>query len=151
MDYLARVAFWWFLSIVKFLIAPFAMIFNPGAEHWTWLETILITSSGAALGVFIFFHAGEYFIALWHFVFGKKKKKIFSPWKRRIIRLKWRWGIKGLMLISVLISVPVASVIAAKFYRHNNKALPMMIIGFFLWSLILTSIAYGIRVFELSL
>jgi hypothetical protein len=49
------------------------------------------------------------------------------------------------MLISGLISVPLTSMLAAKFYRHQPNALPMIIIGFSLWSLVLTTIAYLMR------
>lgn len=151
LEYLLKVAFWWFLSIVKFLITPFGMIFNPGSqEHWSWIETILVTSSGAALGVFIFFHAGEYIFDWWtqHF---SRPRKVFTRGRRRIIRLKWKWGLRGLMLVSGLISVPVASLLAAKFYRHDPNSLPLMIIGFFCWSVLLTSIAYGIKILGLSI
>lgn len=137
---------WWALSIVKFLIVPFLMIYS-NQEHWSWLETILITSSGAAGGAFIFFHAGEYIFNFLTKHFGsKKKKKVFTRSRRMIIRMKWKYGIKGLMLISGLISVPVASIIAAKFYRHNPNSLPLMIIGFFIWSFMLTSIAYVAKI-----
>jgi len=149
-DYFFRVGFWWLLSIVKFLFAPFGMIFNPGQEHWSWLETVMITSSGAALGVYIFFHAGEFIFEWWgrHF---NRPTKTFTKVRRRIIKMKWKWGIHGLMLISGLISVPVASLLAARFYRHDPNSLPLMIIGFFFWSVLLTSIAYAIKMLGLSI
>ncbi|MEY3398237.1 MAG: hypothetical protein RL220_831 [Bacteroidota bacterium] len=146
LEYFMRVMFWWLAAIGKFLVTPFVMIFNQewslGSEHWSWLETVLVTSSGAALGTFIFFHFGEY-IFNWFAHHLGKNKRIFTPLRRRIIRMKWKYGIKGLMLISGLISVPVASLVAAKFYRHDQNALPLMIAGFFFWSLVLTSLAYA--------
>ncbi len=144
-----KIFFWWMACIGKFLFVPFAMILDDGGEHWSWLGTIAITSSGAALGVYIFFHFGEYIFNWLAHVFWKPKKN-FKPWKRRIIKLKWRYGIKGLMLISGLISVPIASLVAAKFYRHNPNALSMMIVGFFFWSVLLSSVAYGMKLIGLS-
>lgn len=153
MLYLARVFFWWMMSVVKFLITPFLMIFNPGQEHWSWIEVVLITSSGAAGGAYLFFHGGEYLIKIWQRLydkwvqrfFRKKNKRIFSSTRRNIIRIKWKFGLHGLMLFSGLLSVPVASMLAAKFYRHQPNALPMIIIGFGIWSIVLTSIAYVVR------
>jgi hypothetical protein len=145
MMYLARVIFWWMWSVVKFIITPFVMILKTSGEHWTWLEVVLITSSGAAGGAYIFFHGGEYLVQLWKRFFGKKPKRIFNATRRNIIRVKWKFGLKGLMLISGLISVPLTSMLAAKFYRHQPNALPMIIIGFSLWSLVLTTIAYLMR------
>jgi hypothetical protein len=141
--YLLKVLGWWGLSFVKFLFVPFFMI-HSNKEHWSWLETILITSSGAAGGVFLFFHLGEYIFNWWAKHFGKKGK-VMTKGRRFIVRIKWKWGLKGLMLISGLISVPIASLLAAKFYRHNPNALPMMIIAFFVWSVLLTSLAYSTR------
>ncbi|MFN9802110.1 MAG: hypothetical protein ACK54P_18980, partial [Bacteroidota bacterium] len=80
----------------------------------------------------------------WARQFGRSKR-VMTRGRRMIIRIKWKWGIKGLMLLSGLISVPVASLLAAKFYRHNPNALPMMIIAFFLWAILLTSVAYSTK------
>jgi hypothetical protein len=143
-EYLARVFMWWLLSIVKFLVAPFSMIFNPGPEKWSLVETIAITSSGAALGVFIFFHFGE-IIFDWLAHHFQTKKRIFNRRNRFFIRIKHKWGFKGLLFVSGLISVPIASMVGAKLYRHNPNALPMLIIAFFCWSVLLSSIAYGLK------
>ncbi|MDZ4752452.1 MAG: hypothetical protein SGI87_12610 [Flavobacteriales bacterium] len=146
LEYFARVLFWCLAAIGKFLVTPFFMIFSSewsaSGEHWSWMETILISSSGAALGTFIFFHFGEYIFNWFGHHLGKNKR-IFTPGRRRLVRMKWKYGIKGLIMISVFISVPLSSLLAAKFYRHNSSALPLMITGFFFWAIVLTSIAYA--------
>jgi hypothetical protein len=141
--YFLKVAWWWLLSIVKFLFAPFLMTFDPTSD-WMWWEVVWITSSGAALGAFLFFHAGETIMNAWTHHFGKPKKT-FTPFRRRLIRIKQRFGLKGLLAISALISVPVSSLLAAKFYRHKRETLPMMIVGFALWSVVLSTLAWGIK------
>jgi len=143
--YLLKILGWWGLSCVKFLFVPFFMI-HSNQEHWSWIETILISSSGAAGGVFLFFHLGEYLFGWWAKNFSRNKK-LMTRGRRMIIRVKWKWGMKGLMLISGLISVPVASLLAARFYRHQANTLPLLIIAFFAWSLVLTSIAYTTKLF----
>lgn len=149
-DYFIKVLGWWLFSIVKFLFVPFGMTLKPDAgEDWSFLEVVTISSTGAALGVFIFFHFGE-FIFSWLAHHFNTKRKIFNRRNRWFIRIKKRWGINGLMLISVLISVPIASVLAAKLYRHNPNALPKMIFAFFLWSIALSSIAFGMKKIGLS-
>jgi hypothetical protein len=146
MDYVLKIVWWWLASIVKFLFTPFVMMSNPGSEQWSWLEIILITSSGAALGCYLFFHFGEFIMKKWmHFFPPKKPKRIFTSTRRRIIHLKMRFGIRGLMLISGLISVPVTAILTARYYKHDNSALSKIIIGFFLWSVALTSLAYSFR------
>lgn len=149
-DYFLKVLGWWLFAIVKFLFVPFGMTLKPDAgEHWSFIEVVTISSTGAALGVFIFFHFGE-FIFNWLGHHFNTKRKIFNGRNRWFIRIKKRWGINGLMLISVLISVPIASVLAAKLYRHNPNTLPKMIFGFFLWSIALSSIAFGMKKIGLS-
>jgi hypothetical protein len=150
LEYMLRVFGWWMLCIVKFLFVPFGMILKPDmGEQWTWLEVILISSTGAALGVFIFFHFGDY-IFKWIASHFNTKRKIFTRRNRWFIRVKKRWGLNGLLLISGLISVPIASVIGAKLYRHNSTALPKLILAFFAWSILLSSLAYGMKLIGIS-
>jgi len=150
LDYFLKIVGWWLLTIVKFLFVPFGMTLKPAVgEHWSLVEVILVTSTGAALGVFIFFHFGE-FIFNWLAHHFNTKRKVFNKRNRWFIRLKKRYGINGLMLIAGLISVPIASVVAAKLYRHNPNALPKMIIAFFFWSVVLSTLAYGMKKIGLS-
>jgi hypothetical protein len=145
LEYFLKIVGWWLLTIVKFFFVPFGMMLKPQVgEAWSLAEVIIITSSGAALGVFVFFHFGE-FIFNWMSHHLKSSRKIFTKRNRWFIRLKWRYGINGLMAIAGLISVPIASVVAAKLYRHNPNALPKMIIAFFLWSVVLSSLAFGMK------
>ena len=145
LEYFLKIVGWWLLTIVKFLFVPFGMMLKPQVgEAWSLVEVILVTSTGAALGVFVFFHFGE-FIFNWMGHHLKSSRKIFTKRNRWFIRLKWRYGINGLMAIAGLISVPIASVVAAKLYRHNPNALPKMIIAFFLWSVVLSSLAFGMK------
>lgn len=149
-EYMARVVGWWLLSIVKFLFVPFGMMLKPDVgEEWTWIETVFISATGAAGGAWIFFHFGE-IIFDWLAHHFNTKRRIFTRKNRWFIRIKHKWGMNGLLLISGLISVPVASMIGAKLYRHNSSALPKLIIAFFCWSVFLSSIAYGMKKIGLS-
>jgi len=134
---IGEIAGWWLLSIVKFLLTPSTMI----AAGYSFIETVLISSTGAGLGVFIFFNAGERIFALFKF----KKKKIFTTGNRRLVRIKTRMGVRGLMLVSVFLSVPISSLLAARFFHHHRSTLPLMMLGFFLWSLVLTGISWAVR------
>lgn len=152
--YIFKVLYWWLWAGIKFLVTPFLMINNQqwhlGNEHWNFMETLMITSSGAALWAFVFFHFGE-FIFSWLAHHFQQKKRIFTRRTRWFIRVKKRWGLKGLLLISGLISVPIASVLCAKLYRHNSTALPKLIIAFFIWTAVLTSAAYGMKLIGMQL
>lgn len=142
MEYLLQVAHWWFWSIIKFLFTPFVMMTNPDGNHWSYLEIILVTTSGAALGSFLFFHFGEKIMKWLPF----KSKRVFTPMRRRIIGLKLKYGLKGLLMISALISVPVSALLCARYYKHDKGALAKLILGFAAWSVVLTSFAYTLRI-----
>ncbi len=149
--YFFKILGWYGMVLLKFLFTPFLMILNPGGhETWTWAETILIVSTGAALWAFVFFHFGE-FIFNWLSHHLNSKRRIFTRRNRWFVRIKKRWGLKGLLLISGVISVPIASVLCAKLYRHNSTALPKLIIAFFAWTVVLTSIAFGMKMIGKSL
>jgi hypothetical protein len=140
LHYAGKLLGWFVVCILKFLIAPFLLTI----DSYSFVEVILISTSGAAIGVFIFYHAGEIIFKWWSNLVGSRKK-VFTPFKRKIILLKWKYGLKGLMVISGLISVPLASMLAARLYRHEKNPILMMILGFFLWSLMLTSIAFFMK------
>jgi hypothetical protein len=48
-------------------------------------------------------------------------------------------------MISVFISVPLTAILGARLYKHDKAAIPKLIIGFAVWSVLLTTIAYLIR------
>ena len=46
---------WVFMSIVKFLLTPSAMI----VADYNWLEVIVTCSLGATIGILLFYNAGK--------------------------------------------------------------------------------------------
>lgn len=142
-EYLWEIMGMWLLSIAKFVITPFVMLLQ-GGDKWSFLETIIITSSGAALGGFVFYHFGEIIFNWWAHHFPGKRKKM-TRINRWIVKMKMRYGIRGVLLISGIISVPIASMVMAKLYRHHPTALPQLLVAFFVWASVLSSIAWSIK------
>ena len=109
---------------------------------YSFVETFAITATGGALGVAIFYFGGEWFFS-WveskrKYNFGKRKS---SAGKRRLIKVKRSFGLRGLALIAGLISIPLASLIAAKYFRSKKHTLAVMIVSFVSWALLLTAIS----------
>jgi hypothetical protein len=142
-EYALEIMGLWLLSIAKFIATPFVMVNGKNSE-WSFIETVFISSSGAALGVFIFYHFGEIIFNWWAHHFPKKRKKI-TKLNRWIVRLKLKYGLKGILFICGLISVPIAAMVVARLYRHYPTAMPKLILAFFVWSIALTSLASAIR------
>ena len=47
-------------------------------------------------------------------------------------------GLTGLLMVSGLISVPIASVVAAKYYRESPYAKHKLMLAFAVWAALLT-------------
>lgn len=144
--YLVKLLFWWGMSIVKFLFTPSAMMASRSAPDsrlggdWSFLEIALISASGAALGVFIFYLFGE---RLFNHLDRHRKKppKRFSRSTRFIARVRGKFGLFGLLLICGLISVPVSSLLAARYYQ-SPTTMPLLIAAFVVWSFLLTALSF---------
>lgn len=143
---LAEIVSIFFLSAVKFMFAPSVAI----AAGFTLLETILITSTGGMFGITVFYYFGHWIIKVidrWRF--GKNKprtKKVFTRKNKFIVRLKGRFGLVGLIIITpALLSIPIGCVVAAKFYYNNKSTYPMLLISTVIWSVGLSIFSNSIK------
>jgi hypothetical protein len=140
------------LSMVKFLFTPFG---GPAAKL-TFLETYLVCVSGAIFSAFIFYFASEYFLKRTHLKKVReeqkalekgivlKHKKKFTRANKFIVRLKRRFGIFGISLYAPLfLSVPIGTMITAKFYGKEKKTFFIIMAGMFINGAITTGLAYG--------
>ena len=132
MEILADIAIWCFMSIVKFLVTPSIMV----GLNYSVLFTICVTSLGAAIGVQIFYHMGRMIFA-W-FDKRKGKKKVVTPMRRRMVGFKNNYGLVGLLFISGIISVPIASVLVSKYFDKSKMKLWYLTAAFVIWSVVLT-------------
>jgi hypothetical protein len=134
------------LAVVKFIITPFT-IYATGKESIQFGEVVLTTGTGAAFGVLLFYYGGTYLFKWMGHLKSKKKKPVFTKGRRRIVFIKNKFGLIGFIAISVVISVPITSLLAAKFFKHNRFTPLWLICGFMVWSFILSSAAYYIKWF----
>ena len=132
---------WWLLSAFKFLFVPFLYIQSNDGTLYHLLTSMIVTSTGGAAGAVVFFHLSTLIIS------RKKQGQFvrFNKTKRKIIDIKQRWGLRGILFISALISVPLAAIITAKFYRHTPKALAKLIIALAIWSVVLSAMSFILK------
>lgn len=132
-------------SSVKFLFAP-STVYLSG---YSYLETILITICGGVLGVFVFFKSGTFiFSKLDRWIGRRKKKKSFTKRNRTIVKLKNKYGLYGLALLSpCVISIPLGCILAAKYFAHDRRTIPFFITAVVFWSFVLTTFTAFIRPF----
>lgn len=142
MEYFAELLGWWLLAVVKFLALPWLMVL---ASDKGFVETVLVSTSGAAIGITIISFFGD---KLFNYLSKRAQKrgaKVFSSNRRRLVRIKNKFGLKGLLMIGGLISVPITTLLATKYFTHEKNMVLKVIFGFFLWSIALTSLAVFIK------
>lgn len=140
------------LAMIKFLFAPFG---GPLAKL-TFIETYLSCISGAIFCAIIFYFSAEFFMIRAH---KKRKlliqqakdkgielkhKKAFTKTNKAIVRMK-RLGIVGICFYApFFLSVPIGSIISAKFFGKDKRTFPLIVIGIGVNGLITTGLAYFI-------
>ena len=128
------------LSSTKFLFAPSAV----AASGFTYFETIVITISGGWFGVLVFYYFGRVVVDLILKINTKpkKNKSAFTFTNKLIVKTKIKYGIIGLALITpVTISIPVGSILAARYFSRQKLTVPLLLFSIVLWSLILSTIS----------
>jgi hypothetical protein len=76
-----------------------------------------------------------------------KKKKIFSPRSRRIVRLWKRYGFAGVAAITpIILSIPLGTFILTRFETKKKRILLYMFVSIVFWSFALTSVFELLRV-----
>jgi len=138
-----------FFGVTKFLLSPFIGINGFGLSIF---ETYITVSMGGIFGSTVFFFLGNKLMDRNHkkkiikraqlIKEGKPLPKVFTKTNKTIIKVKQALGIWGLaILTTVLLSIPVGSIICAKFYHHKKSSIFIIYFFILLNSLILSFIA----------
>jgi hypothetical protein len=143
-------------SMIKFLFTPFG---GPKAGL-SFVETYIVCVAGALLSAAIFFFSSEYFLIRAHKKRKEmilksletgiplKQKKKFTKTNKLIVRIKHKLGIIGVAFYAPLfLSIPIGTIITAKFYGKEKRTFPLIILGIGINGVITTGIAYIIADF----
>lgn len=132
------------LSSVKFLFAPALAVAYYGMGFW---EAVFVTSVGGCAGVFIFTHLSKAAINLFAALTiwlqiprNRKAAKRFTSRHRMMVRVKQRYGIWGLVVLTpVLFSIPLGSFLAERYYPRRNTMYALFV-SIVAWSFILNGV-----------
>ena len=135
------------LAIIFFCTWKFAATF-PVAIYvmkMSFVETLIYTNIGGILGAVTFLTFSAFLIRMLNkfwpegVIFHKKKRKIFTKANRSFVRIKIKYGLLGIVILSpAVLSIPVGSFLAAKYYGTKPKVYFLLITGQLLWSVIYT-------------
>lgn len=141
-----------------FLFSTFKFMFTPlggPALNLTFFETYFAAVAGGIVGAAIFYFPADYFMlkaenkkqkrreeALLNGVQYLEKRK-FTKLNRFIVGIKMRLGILGVSFWApFFLSVPIGSIVVAKFYGKEKITFPLICGGMFLNAIVTTGIAY---------
>ncbi len=134
-------------SSTKFFLAPFLA---KNIYGFSFMETVGMTIAGGWIGVLFFYLFSGWVVrktterrwkkAVKDRARGKyKPRKKFTRMNKLIIRVKWGFGLIGLAAITPpLVSIPLGSVLAAKYFRKNPFTLAALMFSVVVWSFLLT-------------
>lgn len=113
-------------------------------------ETLICTNAGGILGLFIFLNFSGYLLRVWDKfspAFNRKKRKVFTSASRRLVRIKNKFGLAGIAILSPsILSIPVGAFLAAKYYGLRMRVWIFLAAGQVFWSLVFTFFYTQIRI-----
>ncbi len=132
-------------AMVKFLFTGL-LSYGLGFSFW---ETLLYMSIGGCLGMSIFYFAGARTLEWFRQRYvrrsrerdglGLPRKRIFTRTNRAIVRIKHSYGLRGLAAFAPpTLSIPITAVLAAKYFRHDRRTLPILLTSVLVWSVVLS-------------
>jgi hypothetical protein len=117
----------------------------------SFIETLIFTNLGGILGVIIFVFISKLIIKAWNkYFFSRRKisaenagesnnKKTFTKKNKRIIILKKKYGLPGIVILNpVILSIPVSAFLISKYYGKKFRNYCWLIVGQLTWSLVYT-------------
>jgi len=144
------------VSSIKFLFAP-AISFGMGLN---FIQTWLSTTAGGIAGVVVFFFLSKwllqlysrYFFYYFHFIRLKIYNSLnfsvpkfiparrFTKRNRMIIKIVNKFGMAGIVILTpVLLSIPLGTFIATRYYSANRFLLVYLCSSVLFWSLLMSS------------
>ena len=128
------------------MLLSFAAPFLAKTFGFTYLETIFVTTLGGFAGVFVFFNLGSRIVHFFPNILKpiNTKRKIFKKKNKFYVKLIRNYGLFGIAIFSpVLISIPVGSFLAARFFENQKTmALTIMCAAVLIWSVSISTFLY---------
>jgi hypothetical protein len=119
--------------MIKFIGGPL----SGAAAGLTWIETFVFTVLGMMASVLIFSFLGENAKKRFLSRFRKKKKILFTPRNRRIVRIWRKYGLKGVAFLTPILLTPIGgTIMAASFGEPPKRILVYMLVSAIFWGFI---------------
>jgi hypothetical protein len=126
----------------------FAAISAVGVK-FNFFEYFIPTYLGAVASMMVFYYSSsilvnkfnQFVIAIIDFIFKNNNfsfKRRFNKMNRLMIKIKWNMNIYLFTFVAPLfLSIPLGSIACAKFYGHQKKTFPLMLINMAVYGIIM--------------
>lgn len=134
------------LSLLGFCSIRHTWMGIPAATiaGYSLVEVMIIGVVGGMIGVLLFTYLTVPVKAFYKRLFPKKARK-FTKLNRRIIRVRQRFGLWGIALITPpIFSIPVGAIVASSMYSNKKKVLATMFVSVLFWSVLSSVVSYMI-------
>ena len=157
MEYILKLLSVFLVASIKYFWAtPYA--FGMKLNEW---ETIFFIEAGGILGFLFFYYFFGFLFKelklLWPVVYNFTPvifKVRFEMWRKRrslnrvnakkftkrnklIIRMRNRYGIWGLVILTpIILSIPVGALLGNKYFRHEHHFIPYMLLSIVIWGVV---------------
>lgn len=115
--------------------------------EFDFVKVILVSCSGGIIGTIVFTYLSAGLLKWWKIFKNKRfpsnKTSTFKKSNRRIVRLKNRFGLTGIAVLTpFLLSIPVGAFIAERFYKDKKKVITAISLSVVAWSFFLYGVFY---------
>ena len=129
------------LATFKFMFAPFTGL----ACELSFIETYITCVIGGTISSAVFFYFSKLLMLKLRSYRGKKQKKVFTKTNKLVVWIKIKFGMIGICFWApFFFSVPLGSIIVAKFYGKKKEAFFLIFLGMNINAFITTGLAYFI-------
>jgi hypothetical protein len=109
---------------------------------YNFFKTMIVACSGGIAGNIFFTYLSAAIIKAIHNFRAKRhlihRKRIFTRFNRRVIRVKQRFGLAGIAFITpILLSTPLGAFLAERFFRDKRKIIIYLSCATIFWGLAL--------------
>ena len=108
-----------------------------------YLLALASSCTGAVFGSIIFTYLFAGILKWWDKIkegmfTSKHPKKIFTNFNRRVIRIKHRFGLTGIAILTpIFLSIPIGAFLAERFYKDKKKVIIYLSISAIAWCFVL--------------
>ncbi|MBN1597822.1 MAG: hypothetical protein JW894_05970 [Bacteroidales bacterium] len=116
----------------------------------SFFEILLYTNIGGILGIVVSTMISKGIIRVFNALLParkKKNRKVFTKRNRRLVLLKTKYGLPGIVILTpILLSIPLGVFLNTKYYGYNKLSYLYLLLSQIAWSIVFTAFYIKVKV-----